>query len=177
MTKKVPVTGFSSGERDYIRRELDMFFSTLPTVAEGFQLKTWSGGREAGKAEGPARRPIASGPWADASRYQPAPADCSLPMRGLSNCGGDGGRPPPSRSETIDRCPTGARHRSRADDRGAARVRGQSSRMPLGRGLGRRFQIEPHSHWPLARPPPVANFDMSMCSYLLSAESLRVSLL
>ncbi len=27
------------GERDYIRRELDMFFSTLPTVAEGFQLR------------------------------------------------------------------------------------------------------------------------------------------
>jgi len=23
----------------YIRRQLDMFFSTLPTVAEGFQLK------------------------------------------------------------------------------------------------------------------------------------------
>jgi hypothetical protein len=31
---------FTSGERDYIRRQLDMFFSTLPTVAEGFQLKT-----------------------------------------------------------------------------------------------------------------------------------------
>jgi hypothetical protein len=26
-----------------------MFFSTLPTVAEGFQLKTWRGGPEAGK--------------------------------------------------------------------------------------------------------------------------------
>jgi hypothetical protein len=44
MTKQAPVTGFLPGERDYIRRELDMFFSTLPTVAEGFQLKTWRGG-------------------------------------------------------------------------------------------------------------------------------------
>ncbi len=49
MTKQAPVTGFSPGERDYIRRELDMFFSTLPTVAEGFQLKVWRGGPEAGK--------------------------------------------------------------------------------------------------------------------------------
>jgi hypothetical protein len=32
-----PAAGFTPGERDYIRRELDMFFSTLPTVAEGFQ--------------------------------------------------------------------------------------------------------------------------------------------
>lgn len=27
--------GFTPGERDYIRRELDMFFSTYPTVADG----------------------------------------------------------------------------------------------------------------------------------------------
>src|ERR1700674_1110850 len=53
MTKRAPVTGFSPGERDYIRRELDMFFSTLPTVAEGFQLKTWRGGPEAGKPKVP----------------------------------------------------------------------------------------------------------------------------
>jgi hypothetical protein len=36
--------GFTAGEREYIRRELDMFFSTLPRVADGFQLKTWRGG-------------------------------------------------------------------------------------------------------------------------------------
>ncbi len=30
-----------------------MFFSTLPTVAEGFQLKTWRGGPEAGKPKVP----------------------------------------------------------------------------------------------------------------------------
>lgn len=48
-TQSAPVTGFTPGERDYIRRELDMFFSTLPTVAEGFPLKTWRGGPETGK--------------------------------------------------------------------------------------------------------------------------------
>ncbi|MEA2728620.1 MAG: hypothetical protein QOF70_3095 [Acetobacteraceae bacterium] len=35
---------FTPGERDYNRREFDMFFSTYPTVAEGFQLKIWRGG-------------------------------------------------------------------------------------------------------------------------------------
>ena len=44
-----PPTGFTPGERDYIRRELDMFFSTLPSVAEGFHLKTWRGGPQAGQ--------------------------------------------------------------------------------------------------------------------------------
>ncbi len=45
------IAGFTSGERDYIRHELDQFFSTLPTVAEGFMLKAWRGGPDAGKAE------------------------------------------------------------------------------------------------------------------------------
>ena len=51
-------TTFTPKERDYIRRELDMFFSTYPTVAEGFQLKTWRGGPQAGqpKLPPPARR-------------------------------------------------------------------------------------------------------------------------
>jgi hypothetical protein len=40
-------------ERNYIRRELDMFFSTFPTVAEGFQLKTWRGGPNAGQPKLP----------------------------------------------------------------------------------------------------------------------------
>jgi hypothetical protein len=46
MTRLAPISMFSAGERNYIRRELDMFFSTLPTVAEGFPLKTaskWNG--------------------------------------------------------------------------------------------------------------------------------------
>src|ERR1700726_3929173 len=46
-------TTFMPGERDYIRRELDMFFSTYPTVAEGFQLKSWRGGPQAGQPKLP----------------------------------------------------------------------------------------------------------------------------
>jgi hypothetical protein len=46
-------TTFTPGERDYVRRELDMFFSTYPTVAEGFQLKTWRGGPHAGQPKLP----------------------------------------------------------------------------------------------------------------------------
>jgi 2-hydroxychromene-2-carboxylate isomerase len=48
-TQDRTIAGFTTGERDYIRRELDRFFTTLPSVAEGFQLKTWRGGPEAGK--------------------------------------------------------------------------------------------------------------------------------
>jgi hypothetical protein len=51
-------TAFSTKERDYIRRELDMFFSTLPTVAEGFMLRTWRGGPQAGQPKVP---PVAKG--------------------------------------------------------------------------------------------------------------------
>jgi hypothetical protein len=40
---------FTSADRDHIRRELDMFFSTLPTVADGLQLKTWRGCPQAGQ--------------------------------------------------------------------------------------------------------------------------------
>jgi hypothetical protein len=52
------IAGFTASEREYIRRELDIFFSTLPSVAEGFQLKTWRGGPDAGK---PKLSPIAKG--------------------------------------------------------------------------------------------------------------------
>ena len=54
----VAVATFTPREREYIRRELDSFFSTLPSVAEGFQLKTWRGGPEAGK---PKLSPAAAG--------------------------------------------------------------------------------------------------------------------
>jgi hypothetical protein len=47
------IAGFTAGERDYIRRELDIFFSTLPSVAEGFHLKTWRGGPDSGKPKLP----------------------------------------------------------------------------------------------------------------------------
>ena len=55
MTKMqtVPIAGFTLNERAYIRNELDMIFSTLPTVAEGFQLKTWQGGPHAGQPKLP----------------------------------------------------------------------------------------------------------------------------
>lgn len=49
-------TTFTAAERDYVRRELDMYFSSYPTVAEGFQLKTWRGGPQAGQ---PKLRPAA----------------------------------------------------------------------------------------------------------------------
>ena len=41
MTKsqKTPATGFTAAEREYIRGELNRFFSTYPSVAKGFQLK------------------------------------------------------------------------------------------------------------------------------------------
>jgi hypothetical protein len=52
------IAGFTTGEREYIRRELDIFFSTLPSIAEGFQLKTWRGGPDAGK---PKVSPITKG--------------------------------------------------------------------------------------------------------------------
>ena len=45
---------FTPGEREYIRRELDQFFSTLPRVADGFQLRTWRGGPQAGQPKVPA---------------------------------------------------------------------------------------------------------------------------
>jgi len=44
---------FTPGERDYIRRELDQFFSTLPSVADGLQLRTWRGGPQAGQPKVP----------------------------------------------------------------------------------------------------------------------------
>ena len=47
------IAGFSAGERDFIRRALDRFFSTLPTVAEGVMLKTWRGGPNAGQPKVP----------------------------------------------------------------------------------------------------------------------------
>ena len=55
MTASEPVAAdvFTPVERDYIRRELDMFFSTLPSVAEGFHIKTWRGGPQAGQPKVP----------------------------------------------------------------------------------------------------------------------------
>lgn len=46
-TQTLPIVALTTSEREYIRRELGMFFSTLPTVVAGFQLKTYHGGAEA----------------------------------------------------------------------------------------------------------------------------------
>ncbi|HEY4041252.1 MAG TPA: hypothetical protein VGM32_05320 [Rhodopila sp.] len=47
------IAGFSATERDYICRNLDQFFSTLPTVADGFLLKTWRSNPQAGQPKVP----------------------------------------------------------------------------------------------------------------------------
>jgi hypothetical protein len=46
-------SGLSPEERNYIRRELDMVFSTLPTVADGFLLKVWATGPNKGRPKLP----------------------------------------------------------------------------------------------------------------------------
>jgi len=57
-TQTAPGTGFTPSERAYIRSELDIFFSTLPSVVDGFPLKTWRGGPDRGK---PKISPVAKG--------------------------------------------------------------------------------------------------------------------
>ena len=49
----IATASFTAGERDYIRRELDMFFSTLPSVADGFMVRLWRGGLRAGEPKIP----------------------------------------------------------------------------------------------------------------------------
>ena len=51
--KTTTPAAFTTGEREYVRRELDQFFSTLPSVADGFQLRTWRGGTQAGQPKVP----------------------------------------------------------------------------------------------------------------------------
>jgi hypothetical protein len=52
-SKSALTAGFTFTEREYIRRKLDQLFNTLPTVAEGFQLKTWRGGAKTGQPKLP----------------------------------------------------------------------------------------------------------------------------
>ncbi len=47
------IAGFTAGERDFIRRAFDQFFSTLPAVEEGIAIKRWRGGANAGKPKIP----------------------------------------------------------------------------------------------------------------------------
>jgi hypothetical protein len=51
--KTTTTAAFTSGEREYMRRGPDRFFSTLPSVADGFQLRTWRGGPQAGQPKVP----------------------------------------------------------------------------------------------------------------------------
>jgi hypothetical protein len=73
-------TAFTPGERDYVRRELDMFFSTYSTVVEGFQLKTWRGGPQAGQPKLPPAARSLRDRGLDLARH-----GYSSPMRGWSN--------------------------------------------------------------------------------------------
>jgi hypothetical protein len=54
-TRQQLITGFAPGEREYVRRELGQFFSTLSTVAEEFRLRVWSGGQQDGELKIPPR--------------------------------------------------------------------------------------------------------------------------
>ena len=48
-TESAPIEAFTPAERDYNRRELDMFFSTLPAVADWFPAQDF--GRRTGSGE------------------------------------------------------------------------------------------------------------------------------
>ena len=53
LSESPPPAGLTPDERAYIRRELDLFFSTLPRVADGLYLRTWRGGPQAGEPKVP----------------------------------------------------------------------------------------------------------------------------
>jgi hypothetical protein len=63
-------------QQPMLRRELDVFFSTYPTVAEGFQLKARRSARWA--TEAAAAGAPSPGSRADAARYRIAPATAIL---------------------------------------------------------------------------------------------------
>ena len=99
-TQKATIAGFTSRERDYIRRELDQFFSTLPSVADGFQIKTWRGGPLAGKPKLPLP---AEGLLERGLMRSTPPAtghDCSSPKPAGGAADDDAG-PPPRRSGEV----------------------------------------------------------------------------
>src|SRR6516162_4201950 len=79
---------FTPAERAYIRNELDRYFTTFPTVAEGLMLRTWKTGPRAGQPKmGPAAQ----------SR--------------LGRAAGDDARPPARRSREVRPHPGGTRDR------------------------------------------------------------------
>ena len=101
-----------------------MFFSTLPTVAEGFQLKTWRGGPEAGKPKVPpvARSLVDRGLMRlDTSQRLPRLFFTEAGLVELRAMVADRRL---DRSETIRPCPPGAWHRPGVGDGSAAGVTG-----------------------------------------------------
>lgn len=52
-SESASVGEFSAAERTYIRRELGRFFTTLPSVGEGVQLRTWRTGPRKGEPKRP----------------------------------------------------------------------------------------------------------------------------
>jgi len=119
-------TTFTPGERDYIRRELDMFFSTYPTVVEGFQLKTWRGGPQAGQPKLPPPAHSLLDRGADAARYRIAPAAPILHRCGADRTTRDDGGLPSRRSCEVR--PHQARTRHRPGLKAARRRRPQPAR-------------------------------------------------
>ena len=109
----VPATAmtFTPAERDYIRRELDMFFSTFPTVAEGFQLKTWRGGPQAGQPKLPpaAKGLLERGLMRLDATSRIAPAVLHRP--GIGRIAGDDGGPAARKPGEVRPCQAGARPR------------------------------------------------------------------
>jgi hypothetical protein len=58
-TTDAQVENFTPAERAYIRTELDRYFTTFPTVAEGLMLRTWKTGPRAGQPKlGPAAQSL-----------------------------------------------------------------------------------------------------------------------
>ena len=66
-SENLAAASFTSPEREYIRRELDQFFGTFPSVADGFQLKTWRGGPQKGQPKLPPARQGADRAGSDAA--------------------------------------------------------------------------------------------------------------
>jgi hypothetical protein len=59
MTTDSHADTFTSAERACIRSELDRYFTTLPSVAEGLMLRTWRTGPRAGQPKlGPAAQSL-----------------------------------------------------------------------------------------------------------------------
>jgi hypothetical protein len=58
-TTNAHAESFTPAERAFIRSELDRYFTTLPTVAEGLMLRTWKTGPRAGQPKlGPAAQSL-----------------------------------------------------------------------------------------------------------------------